>query len=100
MLNGFSDAGGFLGTYITTKRSSGLTTLTSAMVGNSTAALISFYGTAGIAQRAAGSNAVVPAGGVGVAAGGWDTAAHRDTAIATINEIRTTLVNLGLMPST
>lgn len=29
-----------------------------------------------------------PAGGVGAAAGGWDTAGHRDTAIATINELR------------
>lgn len=29
-----------------------------------------------------------PAGGAGAAAGGWDTAAHRDTAIATINELR------------
>lgn len=30
-------------------------------------------------------------------AGGWDTAAHRDAAILTINAMRTVLVNLGLM---
>jgi hypothetical protein len=29
-----------------------------------------------------------PAGGVGAAEGGWDTAGHRDTAIATINSLR------------
>lgn len=33
----------------------------------------------------------VPAGGVGAAAGGWDTAGNRDTAIATITEIKTQL---------
>lgn len=32
-----------------------------------------------------------PAGGTGTAAGGWDTAAHRDAAIATLNNIRTRL---------
>lgn len=38
-----------------------------------------------------------PAGGVGAAAGGWDTAAHRDTAIATINACKAALVGLGAM---
>lgn len=33
--------------------------------------------------------AVAPAGGTGAAAGGWDTAGHRDTAITTINELKT-----------
>lgn len=33
----------------------------------------------------------VPAGGTGAAAGGWDTAANRDTAITTITEIKTQL---------
>lgn len=32
-----------------------------------------------------GATAAAPAGGVGTAAGGWDTAAHRDAAIAAIN---------------
>jgi len=33
--------------------------------------------------------AVAPAGGTGAAAGGWDTAGNRDTAITTINQIKT-----------
>lgn len=37
------------------------------------------------AQGAAVAN--VPAGGVGTAAGGWDTAANRDAAIASINAL-------------
>lgn len=52
--------------------------------------------------------AAVPAGGTGAAAGAWDTAANRDTAITAmndnmatltvaVNEIRTALRNLGLM---
>lgn len=38
--------------------------------------------------------AAAPAGGVGTAAGGWDTAANRDAAIATINGLRTAVSNL------
>jgi hypothetical protein len=41
--------------------------------------------------------AAAPAGGVGAAAGGWDTAAHRDAAIATINAILAAVTNAGLM---
>ena len=33
--------------------------------------------------------AAAPAGGTGSAAGGWDTAANRDLAITTINDLRT-----------
>jgi len=33
--------------------------------------------------------AVAPAGGTGAAAGGWDTAGNRDTAITCINDTRT-----------
>lgn len=33
--------------------------------------------------------AAAPAGGVGAAAGGWDTAGNRDAAITTINNLRT-----------
>jgi hypothetical protein len=40
---------------------------------------------------------VAAAGGVGTAAGGWDTAAHRDSAITLLNNIRTALVNNGIM---
>lgn len=35
------------------------------------------------------ASAVAPAGGTGTAAGGWDTAANRDAAIAQINNLRT-----------
>lgn len=50
--------------------------------------------------------AVAPAGGTGAAAGAWDTAGNRDTAIATINnnrtriaEIETALKALGILPT-
>jgi hypothetical protein len=33
----------------------------------------------------------IPAGGTGTAAGGWDTAGNRDTAITTMTEIKTQL---------
>lgn len=33
----------------------------------------------------------IPAGGTGTAAGGWDTAGNRDTAITTIGEIKSQL---------
>lgn len=35
-----------------------------------------------------------PAGGTGAAAGGWDTAANRNLAITTINDLRTALLAL------
>lgn len=38
--------------------------------------------------------AAAPAGGVGTAAGGWDTAANRDAAIATVNNLRTRLLEV------
>ena len=38
-----------------------------------------------------------PAGGTGVAAGGWDTAANRDSAITTINAILTALEAHGIV---
>lgn len=49
---------------------------------------------AGIAVAAADASAVtglIPAGGTGSADGGWDTAGHRDTAITTIGEVKTTV---------
>lgn len=42
-------------------------------------------------------NAACPAGGTGAAAGGWDTAGNRDSAITLINAMRTALINAGLM---
>ena len=38
--------------------------------------------------------AAAPAGGVGTAAGGWDTGANRDLAIATINDLRTHAIEM------
>ena len=37
-----------------------------------------------------------PAGGTGTAAGGWDTAANRDAAIVTINDLRTHAIEMDL----
>ena len=36
----------------------------------------------------------MPAGGTGAAAGGWDTAANRDTAIADFAELRVDVIDL------
>jgi len=68
---------------------------------------IGFYGTWPVSKATALTTVVAaaPAGGTGVAAGGWDTSAHRDAAIATINNTATRLTNLetrlrayGLLP--
>ena len=45
---------------------------------------------------AAAVPAAAPAGGTGVAAGGWDTAANRDLAITTINDLRTHAIEMDL----
>lgn len=53
---------------------------------------VGFFGTAALAAKPSALTAVTadaPAGGTGTAAGGWDTAAHRDTAIALINNLKT-----------
>lgn len=44
---------------------------------------------AAVADATTAVPAAAPAGGTGAAAGGWDTAANRDAAIATINGLRT-----------
>jgi hypothetical protein len=64
------------------------------MEGSGSAPMIGFLGAAAITRPAVG--AAAPAGGTGVAAGGWSSAANRDTAIAVINAIRTAGINLGL----
>lgn len=43
---------------------------------------------------AAAVPAAAPAGGVGAAAGAWDTAANRDAAITTINDLRTHAIEM------
>lgn len=49
------------------------------------------------AQTAFASGGAAPAGGTGATAGAYDTAAHRDAAITLLNNIRTALVNVGIM---
>lgn len=46
---------------------------------------------------ASSDQAAAPAGGSGQTAGAYDSAAHRDTAIALLNAIRTALVEAGIM---
>jgi hypothetical protein len=58
---------------------------------------LAFYGATPVVQRASADQAAAPAGGTGTAAGGYDTAAHRDAMINLVNEMRTVLVSLGLM---
>ena len=57
---------------------------------------VGFYGKAPVTKGAAltTATAAAPAGGTGTAAGGWDTAAHRDTAIAAINNLQTRVADL------
>jgi hypothetical protein len=69
---------------------------------------LGFYGTAPIARPAAYTqtyatadkvhdaitSADFPAGGVGAAAGGWDTAANRDAAITRFNALRAEVIDL------
>ncbi len=45
---------------------------------------------------AAAVPAAAPAGGTGAAAGGWDTAGNRDSAITTINDLRTWAIEMDL----
>lgn len=47
-----------------------------------------------VANAVAAIPAAAPTGGVGAAAGGWDTAANRDAAIVTINGLRTAVTEL------
>jgi hypothetical protein len=56
---------------------------------------LGMFGVTPVAQTA--TAAAAPAGGTGTAAGGWDTAAHRDTAITLMNQMRTALRAIGAM---
>ena len=49
------------------------------------------------AQGKYASGGAAPAGGTGATAGAYDTAAHRDALITLVNNIRTALVNNGIM---
>jgi hypothetical protein len=46
---------------------------------------------------AVASGGAAPVGGVGTAAGGWDTAVNRDAAITLLNNIRTALIANGIL---
>ena len=70
---------------------------TGTKIGTATTQKLGLYNTAPTAQQAHINDA--PAGGTGAAAGGWDTAAHRDAAIATINAILVRLETLGIVAS-
>lgn len=72
-------------------------TTTGTQIGTATNQPIGFHGTTPSAQRANANQAAAPAGGTGATAGAFDTAAHRDTLINLVNEMRTVLVNKGLM---
>lgn len=43
------------------------------------------------------ASTAAPAGGVGTAAGGYDTAVNRDAAITLLNTIRTALIGVGIL---
>lgn len=45
-------------------------------------------------QIATATPAAAPAGGTGATAGAYDTAAHRDDAITTINALRTCVIEI------
>jgi len=75
----------------------GVGTSTGTKIGLSTSGKLGFFGATPIIQPSGSAQAAAPAGGTGTAAGGWDTAAHRNSAIATINALRQALVDLGII---
>jgi hypothetical protein len=67
------------------------------VIGRDAADKVSFHGAAVVAQRAHANQQAAPAGGTGAAAGGYDTAGNRDIMINLVNEMRTVLIEKGLM---
>lgn len=72
--------------------SSGSTVLTGSLVASG-----GFGVNGATAQTAFASGGAAPAGGTGATAGAYDTSAHRDALITLVNNMRTALVNAGLM---
>lgn len=70
---------------------------TGTKIGTATTQKLGFYNATPVIQSSGANQAAAPAGGTGATAGAYDTAAHRDALIALVNDMRTTLVNLGLM---
>jgi hypothetical protein len=73
-----------------------------AITGNSTVtgslAVSTGFGANGATpQTAYASGGAAPAGGTGATAGAYDTSAHRDALITLVNNMRTALVNAGIM---
>ena len=74
-----------------------LNTTTGTKIGTAVGQKLGFWNVTPVVQPAAADQAAAPAGGTGAAQGAWDTSGHRDSAIATINAIRTALVAVGIM---
>ena len=74
-----------------------LNTGTGTKLGTAPTQKLGLYNATPVAQQTHIANA--PAGGTGAAEGAWDTAAHRDEAIATINAILVRLELLGIVAS-
>ena len=72
-----------------------LDTGTGSTIGTATSQKLGFYGVTPIVQRASANQNAVPTYGAG--ANGYSTAAQAQAIHVLVNEIRTTLVNLGLM---
>lgn len=67
-------------------------------IGRSTSEKIGFYGVTPVAQRAnAAQAAVATTAATNTTPYGFSTAAQADSLVSRINEIRTVLVNVGLM---
>ncbi len=64
------------------------------MEASGTAAMIGFLGAGAVVRQTVA--AAAPAGGTGTAAGGYDTAAHRDALITLVNDMRSALIAFGL----
>ncbi len=67
------------------------------VIGKSVTDPVAFFGNTPIVQTSGADQQAAPAGGSGATAGAYDTAANRDIMINLVNEMRTTLVNAGLM---
>ena len=74
-----------------------LNTTTGTKIGTAVGQKLGFWNVTPVEQPAGAAQAAAPAGGTGAAQGAWDTSGHRDSAIATINAIRTALVAVGIM---
>jgi hypothetical protein len=73
------------------------TTGTGGQIGTTTSQLIGFHGTAGTIQRASAAQAAVATTAATLAGYGYTTQAQADDIVTLVNEIRTVLVNKGLM---